>query len=100
MTRVVNWFRPYFQGWDGDGDGDGEIYTEMGMGKISWGRDGENFMGMRRGWGQFYLPCHSLMCILHGDGPPSQRSVRISANEGNTDMGVPQVYSTPNYTTQ
>ena len=35
----------------------------MGMGKISWGRDGdgENFLGMGRGWGQFYWPCHSLI---------------------------------------
>ena len=37
----------------------------VGMGKISWGRDGdgENFMGMGRGWGQFYLPCHSLVIV-------------------------------------
>ena len=47
------------QGWGwGIFCGDG-----VGMGNISWGQDGdeEKFMGMGRGWGQFYLPCHSLL---------------------------------------
>ena len=37
----------------------------VGMGNISWGRDGdgENFVEMGREWGQFYLPCHSLVTI-------------------------------------
>jgi len=52
-------------GWE---IGNGEFFVGMGWGmaKISWGwdEDGENFMGMGRGWGQFYLPCHSLFYML------------------------------------
>ena len=50
----------------GNGDGDFFCGDGVGMRKISWGWDGDgkNFMGMGRGWGQFYLPCHSVQCTL------------------------------------
>ena len=40
------------------------------MGNILRGRDGdgENLTGMGRGWGQFFLPCHSLNSTFHPSG--------------------------------
>ena len=45
----------------GNGDGDGEFFVGTGCG---WGIFHGDGMGMGKilwGWGQFYLPCHSVV---------------------------------------
>ena len=53
----------------------------MGMENISWGPDGdgENFMGMGRGCGQFYLPFHSLVQNRLYVGSAETRKAAVAA---------------------